>query len=225
MITSKIAANQTFAQVSRLHRPEAGDRAGDDAGDQIRTARGEKIDGVKADISPLGVNRWQHFNAEFNAVVRSIRIADQAMGEIESHLDQVTSDVAMYVKQYPPYPPDSEERAQLLNRFAGLRQLADRLAMPPDPRARQIIGPQGRGSDGEWQVHVAGKDLGISIRRQPVHTGEDGLNLPALPAAAGDREIAALGDVLAKAQVTMRSRRAALAEDAVQAIREAEKNV
>jgi len=224
MITSKIAANQAFGQLNRLQRTEgAAERPGEGSGDKVRTARGENVDGVKADLSPIGVNRWQHFNAEFNAVVRSIRIADQAMGEIEDRMGQMVEDVATYVKQYPPYPPGSEERAELLNRFAGLRQMVDRLTVPPDPYARQILGgAESSGEGDDWRVRIGGRDLGAVIRRQPIHSGAAGLSLPALPENAGDKEIEALGGVLAKARQTLKARRAALAEDAIQAIRAAE---
>jgi hypothetical protein len=231
MITSKIAANQTFAQIVRPQRPEAGEAAGEGSGDQVRTTRGEMIDGIKTDLSPFGANRWQNFNAEFNAVVRSIRIADQAMGEIESHLERMADEVATYVKRYPPYqsppyPRESAERAELLNNFAGLRKLADRLSVAPDAHARQIIGAQGEASgESDWQVRVGGKDLGVTIHRQPVHSGKEGLDLPELAESADDREIAALGKVLDQALTTVRSRRAELADDAVNAIREAEKNL
>ena len=142
MITSKIAANQTFSHVSRLNRNEETARHNTGNGEVIKTTKGEAVEGIKAEISSFSSHPLLKFNAEFNAVVKSIRIADKAMGEIEANIEQMESEVEMFLKQYPPYPPGSEDRVKYLSRFAMLRKQIDQLTVPPDAGARTIIGCQ-----------------------------------------------------------------------------------
>ena len=113
MITSKIAANQAFAQVNRMHKVDDASRQHHGRDEAIKTPKGETIDGIKAEISSFSLNPSHQFNTEFNAVVKSIRIADKAMGEIETNIEQMESEVEMFIKQYPPFPPGSEDRVKL----------------------------------------------------------------------------------------------------------------
>jgi archaellum component FlaC len=103
MITSKIAANQAFAQVNRMHKVDDASRQHHGRDEAIKTTKGETIDGIKAEISSFSLNPSHQFNTEFNAVVKSIRIADKAMGEIETNIEQMESEVEMFLKQYPPF--------------------------------------------------------------------------------------------------------------------------
>jgi len=223
MITSEIAANQAFAQVNRIdssHRPT------NDNDPVVRTAKGEPIDGVKTEISAFSALPIQKFNAEFNDVIKSIRIADQAMGEIGANIEQMEAQVEIFVKQYPPYPAGSEERGQLINNFAALRRMINRLTIPPDPFAQEIIGPPKSDANVDrWEIKVSGKQLGPAIRRQPVHSGAEGLNLPELAPEASDGEIAQLGSELGRARQALITRRAALAEDTLRVIRHIQKAV
>jgi archaellum component FlaC len=223
MITSKIAANQAFAQINRLHRSE--DNTGPKQGheDVVHTAQGEVIDGIKADISVFSTNPLQHFNAEFNAVVKSIRIADRAMGEIEANVEQMESEVEMFMKQYPPFPPGSEDRIKYLSRFALLRRQIDQLTVPPDAGARSIVGPSASGQSKAYEIEIGGRKIGGPIRRQPVHTGQEGLNLPEISTESTDQDVARFHQALGKARGLLRQRRAALTEDATQVIRFAER--
>ena len=162
MITSKIAANQAFAQVNRLHKGEDNSRQNQGNDDAIKTPGGETIDGIKAEISSFSAHPLQQFNAEFNAVVKSIRIADKAMGEIETNIEQMESEVEMFLKQYPPYPPGSEDRIRYLSRFAMLRKQIDQLTIPPDTGARNIIGRSSNGSSRDWEIEIAGNKIGLA---------------------------------------------------------------
>ena len=115
MITPKIAANQSFGQLNRLHKHDEQQRQS--VAGQGRTETPD-VDAVKTQISTFSTHPMQQFNAEFNAVVKSIRIADQAMAEISANIEQMESAVQMFVKHYPPFPPGSEERVQLLDRVS-----------------------------------------------------------------------------------------------------------
>ena len=223
MITSKIAANQAFTQINRIYKGDNASREDHGDEDSIKTPKGETVDGIKAEISPFSTHPLQQFNAGFNAVVRSIRIADQAMAEIGANVEQMESEVEMFLKQYPPYPPGSEDRVNYLNRFALLRKQIDQLTVPPDAGAKYIIGSSDSEPAKEWEVEIGGQKTGRTIRRQPVHAGRDGLGLPYITIHSSDEQVAAMQKALGQARQTIQQRRSQLAEDAGRVIRSVEK--
>lgn len=223
MITSKIAANQAFAQLNRLNKVDDSSHHPQERGEAIKTPKGETIDGIKAEISSFSVNASHQFTAEFNAVVKSVRIADKAMSQIETNIEQMASEVEMFLKQYPPYPPGSEDRVNYLNRFAMLRKQIDQLTFPPDAGAQNIIGRSADRSSSDWAIEIGGKKIDQTIRRQHVHTGKEGLSLPELSVHATDEQISGMQKALGSARQIIQQRRAELAEDAFQVIRTAEK--
>lgn len=224
MITSKIAANQAFAQVNRMNKADDPMRQHPRGEDAIRTPAGETIDGINAEISSFSAHPAHQFNAEFNAVVKSIRIADKAMGEIETNIEQMDSEVEMFLKQYPPYPPGSDDRVKYLSRFAMLRKQIDQLTFPPDSGAQKIIGRTPNGPSSDWEIKIGGKEIGRTIRRQPVHVGQEGLALPEITAQSTDDQVLQMQKALGSARQQIQNRRNGLAEDAAHIIRFAEKS-
>lgn len=224
MITSKIAANQAFAQLNRLNKVDDSSRHPQERGEAIKTPKGETIDGIKAEISSFSVNASHQFTAEFNAVVKSVRIADKAMGQIETNIEQMESEVEMFLKQYPPYPPGSEDRVNYLSRFAMLRKQIDQLTFPPDAGAQIIIGRPQNGQMGDWEIEIGGKQTGKTIRRQPVHVGKEGLAVPEITNRSTDEQIRDVHKALGSARHQVKIRRNELAEDAISVIRFAEKS-
>jgi hypothetical protein len=221
MITPKIAANQAFSQLNRVSKHDDQQRqptAG--AGNGTRSTHTDS-DGVKTDISVFAAHPLQQFNTEFNAVVKSIRIADKAMAEIAANVEQMESEVEMFLKQYPPYPPGSEDRVQYLSRFAMLRRQIDKLTIPPDAGARKIIGRSETGDSNDWEIEIRHQKIGRSIKSQPVHTGKEGLNLPKITTDATDEQIAGLQKALSQARRVIKQRREGLAQDATQVLRTA----
>jgi len=225
MITSKIAANQAFAHVNRMNKIDDSSRQSQGRGDAIKTPKGETIDGIKAEISSFSVNPSHQFTAEFNAVVKSVRIADKAMGEIETNIEQMESEVEMFLKQYPPYPPGSEDRVNYLNRFAMLRKQIDQLTFPPDSGAQNIIGRSQNGHTGDWEIEIGGKQIGKTIRRQPMHVGKSGLALPEISVQSTDEQVLDMQKALGSARQQVNIRRNQLAEDAIKVIHFAEKSL
>jgi len=222
MITSKIAANQAFTQVNHMHKVDDVSRQHHGRDEAIKTPKGETIDGIKAEISSFSLNPSHQFNTEFNAVVKSIRIADKAMSEIETNIEQMESEVEMFIKQYPPYPPGSEDRIKYLSRFAMLRKQIDQLTFPPDAGAQHIISRSPNGSTSDWEIEIGGKQIGSTIRRQPVHSGKEGLALPEITVQSTDAQVADMQKALGPARQQVQQSRNMLAEDAIRVIRLAE---
>ena len=222
MITSKIAANQAFTQLNKIYKGDAIARQAHSSADVIKTPKGNAVDGIKADISSFSTNPLHQFNAEFNAVVKSIRIADQAMDDIAANVEQMESEVEMFLKQYPPYPPGSEDRIKYLSRFAMLRKQIDQLTIPPDAGARRILGEGGNGPSDGWNVEIGGRSIDQTILRQPMYAGFGGLDLPEIAMESSDDHVKAMHVALGEAKQKIQDRRAGLAQDAAQVIRSAE---
>jgi len=156
-------------------------------------------------------------------VVKSIRIADQAIDDIAANVEQMESEVEMFLKQYPPYPPGSDDRIKYLSHFAMLRKQIDQLTVPPDAGARRILGQGGKGSSDGWDVEIGGRSIGQTIHGQPMHAGFGGLDLPEIAIGSSDDQVKAMHLALGKAKQKIQDRRSGLAQDAAQVIRSVEK--
>jgi hypothetical protein len=167
----------------------------------------------------------QAVNAGLESVAVSIRGSDQAMAAIEEHLDQMIE----IVKLFPPYPEgdNSEERIRMLRSFNGIRQLIDQLTVPPRDDLGQAIMADSASNDvpDSWPVIVNERGDVKTIRRQEVHTGPTGLDIPAITEAdltedgqaGGPLSRQKLDDIAANlenAKTVLRQRRDALGSDA-----------
>lgn len=220
MITSKIAANQTFTEVSRINKNSADDAGPNPKSGTGRSQGAEDLDrDTRTEISSFSTNRLHQFNVEFNSVLKSVRIADQAMAEIEANVEQMESEVQMFLKTYPPYPPGSEERIEMLKRIAGLRQQIEQLTLPQDPLARMILGnPSAQVPSGNRGAEISKPSTDVQAEGYGVYTGTGGLNIPDLSVTASDEQIVNARDALAAARKTIGSKREDLSRDTKQMI-------
>ena len=145
-----------------------------------------------------------------NLVARTVRHIDQTMESIGRNLDQMKDKLTTIRKQYPPFPPGSDERVELLRHFNLLRKQIDQLTIPADPaEAAQIMAdPERQPGAGDWR---AGD--GTIFHHRPVHTGTGGLDIPKLPGDAEDAQIDALIKKLEQAKGTLGQRRNGLQAD------------
>ena len=102
-----------------------------------------------------------------------------------------------------------------MKRFSAFRHQIDQLTFPRhNPGATHIMAdPSISSSSGDWKVDIDDNNHQITIRRQPVHTGPKGLNIPELPDAATDEEIHAALETLDSAKDLIGRRRSELAAD------------
>ena len=164
-------------------------------------------------------------NSSLESVAIGIRGADQAMAAIEGHLDQMIE----IVKLFPPYPEgdNAEERIRMLRSFNGIRKLIDQLTIPPTDDLGQAImaDPASNDIPDSWPVVVNEQGDVRTIRRQEVHTGPTGLNIPGLTEAdltengqaGGALSRQRLDDIAANlenAKAVLRQRRDSLGSDA-----------
>lgn len=126
------------------------------------------------------------------------------------------------MKQYPPFPPGSEDRIKYLSRFAMLRKQIDQLTYPPDAGAQTIMGQSPQGHTSAWEIEIGGTKSGQSIRTHSLHAGQGGLGLPEITPQANDGQVREFKQSLGAARQTVVKSRAELAEDAFRVIRSAE---
>lgn len=141
----------------------------------------------------------------------TVKHAFQAFGRIGALLDQMQHGVQQILKQYPPYPLESRERMELLKSIAGLRKQIDALTFPPpDSGQVSLIGRPGRtDSTGDLEFELAGRQY--TLHAQPLHSGEEGLDLPILGEQASDAEVQQAAAQLIRSQERLGERGAALA--------------
>jgi len=184
---------------------------------------GSTITPSKHDLqAPAGLNNshrtfgaLQAVNASLNEVAANINVADRAMASIAGLIGGMKEALQGIVKNFPPFPLGSPERAEFLRSFSALRKQIEQLTFPPqhDGASKILADPAVSGENGDWQVPVAnGKPL--TIRREEVHVGPRGLDIPDLLGSASDEEVAAALKKLDSAAATLAERQAGLAADA-----------
>jgi hypothetical protein len=155
-------------------------------------------------------------HARDNAAAKTIRTSDEAMKAVGDTLQRMSSELEAIVKNYPPFPPGSEERLHRLRAYAGLRDMIDRLTIPPKEDARTQMG--GRNADGPtamedlWVLSIDPHGTTRTVPKEIVPVGPTGLDIPRLDPPDGIDDLA-IGDALAKLDAARRqvdSRRAEL---------------
>ena len=170
---------------------------------------------VKINDSHFEFSVSQSARSAFNMIAASVRRADRAMLEIEKKIDQIKDRLVKHLKNFPPFLHSGEERVKLMRRFSSFRKQIDKLTFPPDsPGAAKIMAdPSITGDTGDWNVAIDDAGNRITIGRQPVHTGSEGLNIPELSETASNEEISASIASLDSAKELIGRRRSILAAD------------
>jgi hypothetical protein len=83
--------------------------------------------------------RLQEIKAGTNKLALSVKTADNTMAQIDDYLKQMNVNLDGIVKQFPPYPPGSEDRVRLLKSYSALRALINRLTVPSENNGEKSI--------------------------------------------------------------------------------------
>jgi hypothetical protein len=78
----------------------------------------------------------QKINDSWNDIAQKKRINDKMFNKVENYVDHLKEQLERIIKNFPPFPPGSEERMQLLRNFAAFRRLIDQLTIPPPEESR-----------------------------------------------------------------------------------------
>lgn len=211
MTISEVALKQTFAEVAKIGKTNQ-QTSLPNSGQDAKTAKSDPIAGDKAEISVFSNNSLDQFNVRFNSVLKSVRIADQAMEEVQNGIAKMNSEVQAFLKMYPPYPPGSEERVQRLKTITAIRQQIEKLSLPHDHLAGLILGKGANHVDQDG-VTLRSESTEEKIRTCNVQLGPEGLHVPELPPNASDRQIAGFKAHLDRALLSVRRSRSILAQD------------
>ncbi|OPY03909.1 MAG: hypothetical protein A4E67_02614 [Syntrophaceae bacterium PtaB.Bin038] len=214
LIAAEQAKSSMDAATKRIATGKKINAASDDPVRWASTQKARSVDG-----------HLQAVNSGLESAAIGIRGADQAMAAIEEHLDQMIE----IVKLFPPYPEgdNAEERIRMLRSFNGIRRLIDQLTVPPQDDLGQAImaDPASNDVPDSWPVIVNEQGDVRTIRRQEVHTGPTGLDIPEITEAdltedgqaGGPLSRQKLDDIashLENARAVLRQRRDALGSDA-----------
>jgi len=96
------------------------------------------------------IHRLDADHTERNHYARQIRTFDQTMEKIGTQIKNMKQELKIIVKNYPPFPPGSEERIAALRRFNSFRKQIEQLTFPPS-----------KDSDSEHESSPASPHVGI----------------------------------------------------------------
>jgi flagellin-like hook-associated protein FlgL len=172
---------------------------------------------VQVSQSQSSFNSLQSANSSLNFAAMSIRIADEAMGRVETYIDQMKAELGKIIKNYPPFFPGSEERVKFLRSFTALRRQIDQLSFAPDYKqdlkitADSINIPRA----GDWKAVVGNRGSRPAIPGPQVSIDATRFNIPELSENATDAEIHAAIENLQDAKKALAQKRSELATNAL----------
>ena len=167
-------------------------------------------DGSRGSTEPpeghFGVDKLETIHSRFSSVARTIRVADENMGKIENYIDRMKTELKRIVKNYPPFPPGSEERVKRLKSIAAFRRLIDQLTIPPPNE--EFTAKTVPDHDVVSKINYSQKVLSESNLHQTMH---DELDIPELPEDANDEKVYAFAEKLDAAGEMLRQSKSDLA--------------
>jgi hypothetical protein len=73
----------------------------------------------------------QKINDTLNAIAKGQRGLENRFQKLDNYLERMKAQLEQIVKQFPPFPPGSEDRVRALRAYAFFRHLIDQLTIPP----------------------------------------------------------------------------------------------
>ena len=70
-------------------------------------------------------------NEKVNLLAKGQRFYQRQLQQVDDSIERMTAQLGRIMKQFPPYPPGSEDRVRALRAYAGCRKLIDQLTIPP----------------------------------------------------------------------------------------------
>jgi flagellin len=195
-------------------------------------ATGKKIGSSKDDPavwasikrSRIEFGNYTAINDSLNAVATSIHIADGSMDAIGKTIGEMKSTLETISASDPPLPVGNQERSNLLRAYGEMRRQIDQLSAPTDEGAKKIMADPAIGGPDDWTIVVGPNGVIRTIRKEEVHSGPTGLNIPELTETSTDAEIQQAVASLDSAKTTLSTKRRNLELDSVAIARAQEYN-
>ena len=161
------------------------------------------------------INRLDSQNTDRNHYARQIRAFDQKMDKINTQIKSMKKELSVIVKNYPPFPPGSEERISRLSRFNSFRKQIEQLSVPPTPEGNDNDTTTGSPASphvgieqGSLVIEAAeGDGYILSIRRTNAKAVRVEVKLPELSKDASDAQVQTSLNDLEKASATIQAQR------------------
>jgi len=173
---------------------------------QINVPKEDTAEGKKVQRGRTAFQRHQAINAQLNHVAINVRAADQIMDTIGKFIAEMKAQLERIIKNYPPFPPGSEERAKILRSYNALRKEIEQITFPANPQERKKF------SEVPRTVFNTSESLAQFVDQQ-VRRVKD-LNLPELSDQSTDREMTDAILHLNQAEETLKENREMTAREA-----------
>jgi archaellum component FlaC len=79
----------------------------------------------------LMLNRLNLLKSDLKGVAKNIHSSDNNMEAVEKYVDNMKNQLGKIVKNYPPFPQESQERIAILRNYSSIRKIIDKLTFPP----------------------------------------------------------------------------------------------
>jgi flagellin-like hook-associated protein FlgL len=217
MSITKIGSDQAVFNLSRPTNAIDPLTRKSNTGRRITSAKEGSSRWVKVSPGRSAFHNLQAINSSLNLVAMSTRVADLAMETMETYIDQMKAELERIIKNYPPFPPGSEERVKFLRSFTALRRQIDQLSFAPDYKQDLKITADSMNVPraGDWKAVVGNRGSRPAIPDQQVSIDATGLNIPELSENATDAEIQAAIESLQDAKKALAQKRSELATNAL----------
>ncbi len=173
---------------------------------QVRTTENEQIPPLDTDIpavqydqislasSPITrknleiIKTIEQEHTKLYLLVQNVRLTNEQLDQTADQVGRLHATVTTIIKNNPPFPPDSEQRKELLMSYASIRKEIIKMTVPAPPQPvyekiketwASLFGQDGRifhdavpelqATSSDWDVHTAARNL--------VTTGEKLANL------------------------------------------------
>jgi len=217
MSITKIGSDQAFCHLNQAANAIDSLTRKSSTGRRMNSAKEGSSRWVQANQGRSAFNNLQAINSSLNLVAMGIRIADMAMETMETYIDQMKAQLERIIKNYPPFPPGSEERVKFLRTFTALRRQIDQLGFAPDYKQDLKITADSMNIPraGDWKAVVGNRGSRPAIPGPQVSIDATGFNIPELSENATDAEIQAAIENLQDAKTALAQKRSGLAADAL----------
>lgn len=192
----------------RLDKPTS--RA--NAGTRLKNVIDDSVGRAGIAKSATEFNRLDANADHARAVASSIRTMDQTMESVGSTVHAMKAELEGIVKNYPPYPSDSQERVSRVKNYAGLRAMIDRLAVPPSQSMQQRQTELDALLRDDYTTIIDSNGMTKTVLKEDLDIGPSGIYIPelSLSSAADDAAIQQAVSQLDLAQAAIQARREAL---------------
>lgn len=180
------------------------------AGTRVESMSDDSVGRAGIAKSATEFNRLNAQADHARAVASSIRTMDQTMESVASTVNAMKAELEGIVKNYPPFPSDSQERARRLKHYAGLRTMIYRLTVPPNQRMQQRQKEIDALLPDDYTTIIDSNGMTKTVLKEDLEIGPSGIYIPDL-VVSGAADDAALRQAIAQLDA---------AGDAIQARRE-----